>query len=734
VTQIAHHRIGLRSLSVLPSSKTISANPIELIVVSADADSENIRRQRNAGSSQWRPGFTLTRNNGLPGGRMRIGYWLSIVLYLVVISWAPAAMAQDNPQPSLIVSVPADQFVMAPGGVDLRSGRYVYSNVDLSIGGTGQPSSLNLTRTLVDSVLGHYNPFGNFSDNWEMMITVVQYDVNQVGSATGFRAEVHFGGRAQTFDSAPGLGYTFKSAGDDATLTYIGSAQDSPSAVYTYTAPDGTVAVFRPLGASDCSTSTACAYVSKLTKPDGTVFNFTYGATGGLNGNQTRLASVVSSRGFGLITEGVPSSMPGYGSRITRACVIDLTRMVMPAGGVCPANAASTTSYTYDTVDPQRLASVTDAAGKVWSFGYEALSGGSKMKFYKPGQSTPWLINTLATVADEEWQNQDVVVFQEFAGGRTFAYTYGASPADQGPPGIVGGSYIDNLGVGRAAPFDFPIKPGTGPGSPCGRPPCSPVTTGSIVYQQTSGPAALVDELGRTTILNYCNPQALIDLPAAEHNRCIVEQLQWFTDPEGVKTVLTYSGRNVTQVRKIAKAGSGLTDIVTSAAYGCVGAKCSSKPTSETDANGKTTTYTYDPAHGGMLSMTEPAVAVNGTGTPVAPVKRYGYTLRKAWVSNAAGGYVQNTDGVYLLTSEKTCRTTATNIAADACAGGAPDEVVTIYDYGPDSGPNNLLLRGTTVTADVLGTITTFRTCYGYDALGNKISETKPRAGLTVCP
>jgi YD repeat-containing protein len=669
---------------------------------------------------------------------MRIGYWLAVVICMALFGWMPVAGAQDDPQPSRVVSVPADQFVMAAGGVDLRSGRYVYSNVDLAIGGVGQPSSLTLLRTMADTVTNHYNPFGNFSSNWEMMITVVPYDVNSVGSATGFRAEVRTGGRALTFDSLPGQGYAFKSGGDDATLSYTGGTQDGASTVYTYTASDGTIAVFRPLGASDCATGGACAYVSKLTEPDGTVFTFSYSSTGDFSRNQVRLASVVSSRGFGLVLEGTASSVPGYGSRITKACVVNLTQTTKPASGMCPATAPST-SYAYDAANPQRLASMTDVAGKVWSFGYEDLSSGYNMKFYKPGQSTPWLINTLAPTADEDWQNQDVVNFQTFADGRTYAYFYGSNPSDAGPWGIAGGGYVDNLGVGRSAPFGFPIKPGTGPGSPCNIRPCSPVTMTSIVYQQTAGPVSLSDELGRTTILNYCNQQALIDLPAAEHNRCIVEQLQWFTDPEGIKTMLTYSGRNVTQVRRIAKPGSGLADIVTSAAYGCVGAKCSSKPTSQTDAKGNVTTYTYDPAHGGMLTMTLPAAAVNGIGTPIAPVKRYGYTLRRAWVSNGSGGYVQNTDGVYLLTSEKTCRTTATNIAADSCAGGAADEVVTIYDYGPDSGPNNLLLRGTTVTAYAPNASgapvsTTLRSCFGYDSLGNKISETKPRAGLTVCP
>jgi YD repeat-containing protein len=60
----------------------------------------------------------------------------------------------------------------------------------------------------------------------------------------------------------------------------------------------------------------------------------------------------------------------------------------------------------------------------------------------------------------------------------------------------------------------------------------------------------------------------------------------------------------------------------------------------------------------------------------------------------------------------------------------AGDEVLTTYDYGPDSGPNNLFLRGRVVTADGQS----LRTCYTYDRFGNRISETLPRAGLTSCP
>ena len=70
-----------------------------------------------------------------------------------------------------------------------------------------------------------------------------------------------------------------------------------------------------------------------------------------------------------------------------------------------------------------------------------------------------------------------------------------------------------------------------------------------------------------------------------------------------------------------------------------------------------------------------------------------------------------------------------------SCAGGATDEVVTAFEYGPDSGPNNLLLRGIAVTGvNSAGVIETQRTCYGYDDYGNKISETSPLANLSVCP
>jgi YD repeat-containing protein len=88
---------------------------------------------------------------------------------------------------------------------------------------------------------------------------------------------------------------------------------------------------------------------------------------------------------------------------------------------------------------------------------------------------------------------------------------------------------------------------------------------------------------------------------------------------------------------------------------------------------------------------------------------------------------------IWIQTATSTCRTSAATGTPCATAG---DEVRTEFDYGPDSGPNNLQLRGQTVTSTDGGVTTTLRTCYGYDSLGRRISETQPNgtASLTSCP
>jgi YD repeat-containing protein len=147
------------------------------------------------------------------------------------------------------------------------------------------------------------------------------------------------------------------------------------------------------------------------------------------------------------------------------------------------------------------------------------------------------------------------------------------------------------------------------------------------------------------------------------------------------------------------------------------------KPTSVTDPNGNTTTFIYDPTHGGPTTVTDPAV--NG----IQPQTRSTYVKRFAWYLNTSGVMTQETRGIWLLNTQSFCRKGPAAASGSGCALGN-DEVVTSYDYGPDSGPNNLILRGKVISADGQA----HRSCYGHDLQGNTIWETSPNANRSSCP
>jgi YD repeat-containing protein len=210
------------------------------------------------------------------------------------------------------------------------------------------------------------------------------------------------------------------------------------------------------------------------------------------------------------------------------------------------------------------------------------------------------------------------------------------------------------------------------------------------------------------------------------------------TAPTGTGPSVERDGRNnITDIWQNSNQVSPSYFLAYHAAYpaDCTNPRTCNRPTAITDANGNVWDYTYAADHGGVLTETAPAVPTrqaNGTIASVRPQKRSEYAQRTAWTSNGSGGYVQSAITTWLLVRERSCLTTAASGAT--CAGGAADEVITDYDYGPDSGPNNLLLRGKVVTAYVGGSPQSLRTCYGYDANGRRISETQPNANLASCP
>lgn len=620
----------------------------------------------------------------------------------------PAAMmfcAVPAAAQKLANGFPADKYEIAPGGVDLRTGHYVYSATDLSIGPKDGGLTLNRMKPVYSG--NRVNPFANFSHNWDIFLTQRGLLPAEIEGLTEYHMAVHLGGRTLSFrGAASGTGFGFQSNGHVANLTLTsGGTKGSSSAVFTAKTTDGTILVFRPMGGLDCDSQTIynitrrCAYVSEMTQPDGTKYSFTYAYDSALPNNRARLKQVVSNRGYALLLEGT-------GSTVTKACVLNLSAMTVPVSGLCPAG-VPTTSYLYNAAG--KLDKAIGADGAESRFTYAAAGAGlTDMGFIKPGQTAAWLTNRIEMIPDEEWTAQEVTKLQTFADGRTYSYEYGRTPIVENmpEPTIIGGAYTDNLG--KTFGYGYAAFP-----DPVTQQP--PNDFQDWVYKMSAGPVEITDQLGRSWTASYCDP-------VLAASGCTVIQDYTATDPAGgTERVLTDGHGNIAKITKYPKPGSSLAPIVTEAAYGFTNIVTQDKPLWIKDGNGNQTDYTYDPNHGGLLTETGPAV--NG----VRPQKRYAYAQRYAWLSNGSGGYAQSAAPVWLLVSESFCRTSAASGAGCSVAG---DEVVTAFDYGPNSGPNNLWLRGTTVTADGV----TRRSCIRYDSLGRKISETSPNANLTSCP
>jgi RHS repeat-associated protein len=202
-------------------------------------------------------------------------------------------------------------------------------------------------------------------------------------------------------------------------------------------------------------------------------------------------------------------------------------------------------------------------------------------------------------------------------------------------------------------------------------------------------PTSFKDELNRTTSFQYDSNGRLTRTTA----------------PEGNYTQLAYDSRgNTTTTTNVAKSGSGLSNIVTSASFDttCTNIVKCNKPNSTTDAKGNVTDYTYDSTHGGILTITRPAPTTGG----IRPQTRSGYTQ----VTAATG------QPVWLPTSISMCQTTS------SCTGAA-DEAKSTISYNTTN-----LLPTSTSSGNGTGTLTA-TTTNTYDLIGNLSTVDGPLSG-----
>lgn len=227
-------------------------------------------------------------------------------------------------------------------------------------------------------------------------------------------------------------------------------------------------------------------------------------------------------------------------------------------------------------------------------------------------------------------------------------------------------------------------------------------TTGTMTVTSPSGQRVVVsdltlerptsdrDELLRITSFQYDSKGRLTRTTAPEGNSA----------PGGNYIDYVYDGRgNITSTTAVAKVGSGLANIVTSATFAtdCTTSPAScNKPLATTDARGAVTNYSYDPVHGGVTSVQAPAPTTGAA----RPETRYSYTL---------------TGGVYLLTGVSACQT------GTSCAGTA-SEVKTTLGYGANRLP-------TSVSSGAGDGSLTATSTLSYDPYGNLLTVDGPLAG-----
>jgi len=349
-----------------------------------------------------------------------------------------------------------------------------------------------------------------------------------------------------------------------------------------------------------------------------------------------------------------------------------------------------------------QLTDATDATGQTTAYAYLGagdLTGSPRLTcITPPGQSACQLQNSYSPCyewdpLDSSWEWRGAYVTAQQTGtGETYAYTY----VFPDPAKCVGQFSTHTVMTVNAAAVTH-------------------------VYPVGAVPDTIVDPLNRASSFRYM----VGDTWAAEPG-----ELVGVTYPLGNAIDASYDARgNIIGQMQTAIPGSGLAARTTTAVFpaSCISTnrRICNQPTSVTDANGNTTDYTYDAAHGGVLTETGPAVG------GVRPQTRHEYAQRYAWIKTSGGTYVQAATPIWVRTATSSCRTSAATGSPCATVG---DEVRIAYDYGPNSGPNTLLLRGQTATATDGGVTTTLRTCYGYDAQGNKVSETTPNANLASCP
>jgi YD repeat-containing protein len=607
----------------------------------------------------------------------------ALLINIGVIPWSSAQIAA-LPQPEFTLKDEND--------VDLLSFNAYLQQTDVSIGSKDHP----LTHTIFSGPDGNWDEMPAWESSYgpppmdSFYPGIVQWPGGGITMATctpmevaaGVYVQVAVGASSESFraeSGAEGPCSAFAAVdptGDTLTYNYTAST-------YTYVKRDGTQIV---LNAGQYGLAPSSDPLQKIVYPDGRVLTYWYDGNG-------RLQSITRSDGLQLKYTYAQNS-----SLIAVTAINNAYDYCTPTAATCSLSMSwPTTNYSWTASG----LTVTDALGRVT--GYTMDGSGRTVGIELP--SSTGTVNISYQYCDSNcpqyaFEGQAGVQYQNYV--LRVTRDLGATPNGDiwnygGTPGSPTSTQCGTATYG----FTNPVQSGKQVSLyNCLPPPFGPSGIGP------SDPfIEMTDEQG----VQFKGPGALI---------------QDVLMPEGNQTQYAWDGRgNLTQETRVPNTGSsGITSYANYDSTCANPLKCN-EPNWVKDGKGFETDYTYNPSNGEVATKTLPPDA-NG----VRPETHYTYVQRYAWVLNVSRTYVRSAAPIWVLSTEWYCRTSAAS--SSGCGGGASDEVSKTYQYGPDSGPNNLFVRGVAVTADG----TTRLTCYGYDRFGHRTSVTTPNAALASCP
>lgn len=591
----------------------------------------------------------------------------------IAVCWFFCATAQMANSAAADDYLPPKVDTTTPTGVNLADGSFIYSQTDISIG------TLSLERHHLGGIEDANAPFfgPRMSHNFDIFLAA---NSQPGGSYFNNNPVVHMGsGAGGPYYEKTSINYIIPEYGDG----YSGVLSRSGSA-YVYTTQDGTIYTFNPSVSVRGTISFGVTQrIASIAYPDGRLLSFTYNAGGDLK-------LVTDSNGYALIFD--------YNAdhTVSTACGFNLSQTYVTSASTCTG---ATLKVTYGYTGGL-LTSVIDVLGNTTTYQYQ---GHEISCILPPGTSTCKIQNDYGVGGWFQVQKQTL------ADGSVWQFSYV-------------GQYTDSRDPNPAGAYDGDY--GTTVTDPASK-------VSHYIFTQTS-PNSVTDAKSRTTTYKYSGGgvdpnigtllnegSMLVEVDYSEGNKYKAE----FFGPFNAPSKQTW----------VAKPGSGLPDAVATLGYSCsssVPTPTCAKPINKVDPKGNQTDYTYA-TFGGVASEMQPAPS---SGAP-RPLKLYTYVQKSAYVKNSGGSLVSTGVPIWTISTMTQCQTVAgSSTAACDTAAGAP-RLQTTYQFSTAVTANNLLARG--VEVKDLVTSATRLTCYTYDPIGRRISETSPRGNagiITVCP